>query len=318
MIYAFDFDGVIADSAKGSAFFSHRAWKRLGNKNAPPVKSIEKHRPYISTAKDNYGLLFLLSNNMKVTRAAVRKVAEENPEKAKIMSDTFFDEKEKFIKTDKEKFCRLYGPFRFIVPIMQRLSRKETVYIVTSNKKSQVIDILCRSKIAVKPENILDSTISKNKSDLIKIVARREKVSTFDIMFVEDSIDHIKEVIPTGVNAALASWGFVLKEDIKEAKKLGIKVLDKKNLITTLNAENTEYFDVIDKSNKVIGKAPRDECHRKGLLHRSVHIMILNRKVNSSCRNEAKRRTCIQAGGHHQQAVMSRLATIMKRARTAS
>ena len=40
----------------------------------------------------------------------------------------------------------------------------------------------------------------------------------------------------------------------------------------------TEYFDVIDKNDKVIGKASRDECHAKGLLHRAVHIVIINSK----------------------------------------
>ena len=40
----------------------------------------------------------------------------------------------------------------------------------------------------------------------------------------------------------------------------------------------TEYFDVIDENDRVIGKASRDECHKRGLLHRAVHILILNGK----------------------------------------
>lgn len=40
----------------------------------------------------------------------------------------------------------------------------------------------------------------------------------------------------------------------------------------------TEYFDIIDENDKIIGKASRDECHKKGLLHRAVHIMIINSK----------------------------------------
>ena len=38
----------------------------------------------------------------------------------------------------------------------------------------------------------------------------------------------------------------------------------------------TEYFDVIDDNNKVIGKASRDECHKKGLLHRGIYIIVVN------------------------------------------
>ena len=40
----------------------------------------------------------------------------------------------------------------------------------------------------------------------------------------------------------------------------------------------TEYFDVVNDDDKVIGTASRDECHKKGLLHRAVHIIILNSK----------------------------------------
>lgn len=36
-----------------------------------------------------------------------------------------------------------------------------------------------------------------------------------------------------------------------------------------------EYFDVINEKNEVIGKASRDECHRKGLMHRGVFIIIV-------------------------------------------
>ncbi len=37
-----------------------------------------------------------------------------------------------------------------------------------------------------------------------------------------------------------------------------------------------EYLDVIDKSNKVIGKETRRKCYEKGLLHRGIHILIFN------------------------------------------
>ncbi len=42
---------------------------------------------------------------------------------------------------------------------------------------------------------------------------------------------------------------------------------------------NKEYFDIIDKSGNIIGKATREECHKNNLLaHRVVHILIFNSK----------------------------------------
>jgi isopentenyldiphosphate isomerase len=37
-----------------------------------------------------------------------------------------------------------------------------------------------------------------------------------------------------------------------------------------------EIYDVVDADDHVIGKATRREIHEKGLLHRSVHILVFN------------------------------------------
>ncbi len=40
----------------------------------------------------------------------------------------------------------------------------------------------------------------------------------------------------------------------------------------------SEIFDVVDERDRVVGQATRGEVHRKGLLHRSVHILLFNSK----------------------------------------
>ena len=39
-----------------------------------------------------------------------------------------------------------------------------------------------------------------------------------------------------------------------------------------------EYLDVIDRRNRVVGKELRRKCYEEGLLHRAVHVVILNSK----------------------------------------
>src|SRR3990167_2771252 len=38
--------------------------------------------------------------------------------------------------------------------------------------------------------------------------------------------------------------------------------------------KNTDYLDVVDENDKVIDKKTFEECHAKGLRHRSVHLEI--------------------------------------------
>jgi len=40
----------------------------------------------------------------------------------------------------------------------------------------------------------------------------------------------------------------------------------------------SEYFYVVDENDNAIGRASRSECHRKGLIHRSVYIIVINDK----------------------------------------
>lgn len=39
-----------------------------------------------------------------------------------------------------------------------------------------------------------------------------------------------------------------------------------------------EFFDIVDENDIVIGKASREECHEKGLIHRSVMFFIFDEK----------------------------------------
>lgn len=43
-------------------------------------------------------------------------------------------------------------------------------------------------------------------------------------------------------------------------------------------SDQMEMYDVVDSLDRVIGTATRREIHQKGLLHRSVHILVFNSK----------------------------------------
>lgn len=39
---------------------------------------------------------------------------------------------------------------------------------------------------------------------------------------------------------------------------------------------NTEWFDVVNERDEVIGRAPREQLHARGLRHRAVHVLVFN------------------------------------------
>lgn len=46
--------------------------------------------------------------------------------------------------------------------------------------------------------------------------------------------------------------------------------------MTTARAMTTEWLDVVDAANRVVGRSPRYVVHREGLLHRAVHMLLLD------------------------------------------
>jgi 16S rRNA (adenine1518-N6/adenine1519-N6)-dimethyltransferase len=66
----------------------------------------------------------------------------------------------------------------------------------------------------------------------------------------------------------------------------------------------TELFDVCDADDRVIGQASRGEVHARGLLHRAVHIFVLNSRGElllhrrSTQKDEYPLRITSSASGH--------------------
>ena len=44
----------------------------------------------------------------------------------------------------------------------------------------------------------------------------------------------------------------------------------------TLGSVSEEIFDVVNERDEVVGQAARREVHRRGLLHRAVHVLVFN------------------------------------------
>jgi isopentenyl-diphosphate Delta-isomerase len=65
-----------------------------------------------------------------------------------------------------------------------------------------------------------------------------------------------------------------------------------------------EHFDVVDESDRVLGTAPRDEVHARGLLHRAVHVFVFDTagrlwvQTRSATKDEYPLRYTSSASGH--------------------
>jgi len=71
-----------------------------------------------------------------------------------------------------------------------------------------------------------------------------------------------------------------------------------------MNQEPQEIFDVVNERDEVVGRAPRKEVHARGLLHRAVHVLVINARgevflqKRSMQKDTAKGKWDSSASGH--------------------
>jgi 16S rRNA (adenine1518-N6/adenine1519-N6)-dimethyltransferase len=70
------------------------------------------------------------------------------------------------------------------------------------------------------------------------------------------------------------------------------------------NESVEEIFDVVDSQDRVLGQAPRSQVHAQGLMHRAVHVFVLNSRgellvqQRSAEKDEFPLRFTSSASGH--------------------
>ena len=65
-----------------------------------------------------------------------------------------------------------------------------------------------------------------------------------------------------------------------------------------------EFLDVVDESDNVVGRSRRSDVHQRGLLHRSIHLLVFNRsgellmQKRSMEKDEDPGKWCSSVAGH--------------------
>ncbi len=275
-VYAFDFDGVLVENHRELPYFTRLAWEKITKRKFRVKDSdVMKFGSYTNKAPDIYGLILLLEKRSDITRDKVKEATLSDWKNAEGFANAFYSERHKMQVKETKKWLSFYNKIDFAIKLLNGLAENNKVYIVSSKDKKTISRLVKHFGIKINPKNILAKEISFDKARHMDIIRKLEGVDYKDIVFIDDAIEHLKPLAKKGVEVFLASWGYARKDDIKEAEKLGIQVLTKENIG---KMTNVEYFDVVDEKDNVIGKATRDECHTKGLVHRAIHVIILNSK----------------------------------------
>jgi phosphoglycolate phosphatase len=200
-IFLFDFDGVIINTLP----IAVKVYNRL----------LKKYNLPIQFSKKTFADLFLNNFHQGL---------------AKIIPDDKL--REKILKQRAEEFIRLKNEFEIfkdIKLVLEKLSRKDRIIIISSNGSNYINALLKNNNINCVKE-VLGGDIEKSKAK--KINWQKQKYPKAEIYYIGDTTGDIIEGKQSEVITVAVTWGFHSKELL--AKQKPDYVFDKPNELMLL------------------------------------------------------------------------------------
>jgi phosphoglycolate phosphatase-like HAD superfamily hydrolase len=236
MIYVFDFDGVICDSANECMVVAWNAWQKWNNRvnyrykiSQFPNQDKEyfySARPRVRGAGEYYILYRAQDEGIHITTQFEYENCyhkwDENLSKFK---DLFYEERKRLRESNPKKWINLHSVWHEVISLLKKLNFHENLYIATLKDHISVNIILEHFGLQIPAQKIYDQGKIKSKIEALIAIQTKLSIDAGEIMLIDDNITHLIEPHLNGYRAMLSNWGDQSNEYISEATKKGIGIL---------------------------------------------------------------------------------------------
>jgi phosphoglycolate phosphatase len=187
-LFLFDFDGVLVDSLD--------VYEKTVKDNLQKI-----HQPIIQNREE---FLELFEDNFY-----------ESLKHKGIDLDVFLKAAEDILAQVKIKDMK---PFSTVAPVLEELSRKHCLIVVSSNDYASIKEALEFFNYDGYFKEILGSDFMFSKKEKILYAAKKYNVALQDIYYIGDTTGDIKEGKQAGVKTVGVTWGWHSKEKMAAAE----------------------------------------------------------------------------------------------------
>lgn len=226
MLYALDFDGVIADSMDECLQTSYSAYRRVNkesgrllspNPDSEATSLFKMRRGFVRPSRNFFALwewiLFDPQKNYSIM------TFEGFADGLGAILDTFEIEFHKIranaINEKSENFVEQNPLFFGVKEIWKDLPKP--LYIVSTKDEESISLILRSHNLEVRG---IYGRGSGPKSETLTKLANSNGIPSTDIYFVDDNFQHVNDVASTGARVALAMWGYGPFENFQGSRLL--------------------------------------------------------------------------------------------------
>lgn len=230
-VLALDFDGVIWDSAGECFETGWRAYKELFGSDLSGPEHRQRFlagRPHARTGHDFYIILRLLQEQPELDLvsfppAEFVQLRRDWAESCARFDKLFYQLRNRYRDEQFEAWASWQGPYPDMVALLDRWeSRFEGTALATTKDQASAHALL---RSAGRDWPVFGKEFSVEKNLQIEGIAAKFGVAPAEILFVDDLLENLEQVTPTGAHGVMADWGYNTPELREQARESGYQVV---------------------------------------------------------------------------------------------
>lgn len=237
-VLALDFDGVIWDSAGECYQVGWRAYQEMTGRvldGRVYERGFLRGRPLARTGHDFFHLLRMMEENperdlAQVTASEFMAERSHHHEEAVKFDRIFYILRAHYRDNEHDLWVSWQQPYPELLTVLEEWEEKFSGLALATTKDTDSAQSLLATTGRHWP--VFGKEFSEHKADQIHGIAQHYKVKPEEVLFIDDLLENLEQVVPTGATVALANWGYNLPDSAHKAKEKNYQVVGFDSLST--------------------------------------------------------------------------------------
>jgi phosphoglycolate phosphatase-like HAD superfamily hydrolase len=237
-VLALDFDGVIWDSVGECFVMARRVYTEMYGLPCSDLEAAFRRGRWLVRTGGDFLLILQLAmadpegDLTGFPKAEFEKLQREKAAETEAFSKEFYALREKTRDENWNEWISFQQPYPLLLQQFEDLRKVFDQVVVCTTKDTRSAHALLASAGLELP--IYGKELAVHKGDQIKALCQQHGVEPSQIFFIDDLVENLDQVRPSGVACALAAWGYNTPAERQRAVAEGYPVLEVFNLALDL------------------------------------------------------------------------------------
>ena len=229
-ILALDFDGVIWDSVGECFVMARRAYQNLYGLPCSDLEAAFRRGRWLVRTGGDFLLILQLAmadperDLTTFPRAEFARLQAEKASECLEFEREFYGLRQRCRDQEWKEWVSYQQPYPHFLNQLREVQDLFTETVICTTKDAQSARLLLAS--AGLDWHIWGKELGVDKGEQIRDLCRQRNCAASDVFFVDDLVENLEQVAPTGARCALAAWGYNTPAERERARKEGLPVLE--------------------------------------------------------------------------------------------